>query len=568
MSEMNTINKRKQRDISELLIGLILLISLNIVGQYIFSRFDLTSDKRYTISEATKEKLKGLEDVVFVRIYLDGDLPAGFKRLKNSTREMLEEFRVYANDNIQYEFIDPSAEPDQKVRNDIYRELSKKGLNYTNLKTKDGDKVSEQIVFPGLIMSYREREVPLQLLKSQIGADPEVMLNNSIQQLEYELISTIKKVSENYKKRLAFIEGHGELKELEVADISQALSEFYAVERIKIDGKLDALDYLDAIIIAGPDSQYTEKDKYMIDQFIMKGGKVLWLVESVFADQDSLRKNTITLGLPKSVNLEDQLFKYGVRINTDFILDLRALPIPIITGMIGNQPKQEFFPWYYYPLLMSENKHPIVNNIEAVMSNFVSSIDTVGSNANIRKTPLLQTSQYTKLVLAPHRISFNILREAPDERSYTKSFQNVAILLEGEFESVFKNRLNPEVTQNPDFKYRDLSKETKMIVISDADIIRNKVNWDKKEFYALGYDRFTQRTYGNKEFIMNCMHYLLDDDGLINARSKEFRIRLLDKQRIEKEKKKWQILNTAFPIALVLLFGSLLAWIRKRKYAK
>ncbi len=568
MSEMNTINKRKQRDISELLIGLILLISLNIVGQYIFSRFDLTSDKRYTISEATKEKLKGLEDVVFVRIYLDGDLPAGFKRLKNSTREMLEEFRVYANDNIQYEFIDPSAEPDQKVRNDIYRELSKKGLNYTNLKTKDGDKVSEQIVFPGLIMSYREREVPLQLLKSQIGADPEVMLNNSIQQLEYELISTIKKVSENYKKRLAFIEGHGELKELEVADISQALSEFYAVERIKIDGKLDALDYWDAIIIAGPDSQYTEKDKYMIDQFIMKGGKVLWLVESVFADQDSLRKNTITLGLPKSVNLEDQLFKYGVRINTDFILDLRALPIPIITGMIGNQPKQEFFPWYYYPLLMSENKHPIVNNIEAVMSNFVSSIDTVGSNANIRKTPLLQTSQYTKLVLAPHRISFNILREAPDERSYTKSFQNVAILLEGEFESVFKNRLNPEVTQNPDFKYRDLSKETKMIVISDADIIRNKVNWDKKEFYALGYDRFTQRTYGNKEFIMNCMHYLLDDDGLINARSKEFRIRLLDKQRIEKEKKKWQILNTAFPIALVLLFGSLLAWIRKRKYAK
>lgn len=568
MSETNNTNKRKQRDIGELIIGLTLLISLNIVGQYVFSRFDLTSDKRYTISDATKEKLKSLEDVVFIRIYLDGDLPAGFKRLRSSTREMLDEFRVFADDNIQYEFIDPSAEPDQKIRNDIYRELSKKGLNYTNLKTKDGDKVSEQIVFPGLIMSYREREVPLQLLKSQIGADPEVMLNNSIQQLEYELISTIKKVSENYKKRIAFIEGNGELKELEVADISQSLSEFYAVERIKIDGKLDALDYIDGIIIAGPDSQYTEKDKYMIDQFIMKGGKVLWLVESVFADQDSLRKNTITLGLPKSVNLEDQLFKYGVRINTDFVLDLQALPIPIITGMIGNQPKQEFFPWYYFPLLMSKNKHPIVNNIEAVMSNFASSIDTVGSNPKIRKTPLLQTSQYTKLLLAPHRISFNILREPPDQRSFNKPFQNVAVLLEGEFESVFKNRLNPEVTQNPEFKYREQSKETKMIVVSDADIIRNKVNWDKKEFFALGYDRFTQRTYGNKEFIMNCMHYLLDDDGLINARSKEFRIRLLDKQRIEKEKKQWQILNTAVPIALVLLFGSLLAWIRKRKYAK
>lgn len=253
-------------------------------------------------------------------------------------------------------------------------------------------------------------------------------------------------------------------------------------------------------------------------------------------------------------------------INQDFILDLQALPIPIVTGMIGNQPKQEFFPWYYFPLMTSQENHPIVNNIDAVMTRFASSIDTVG-NHSIKKTPLLLSSNYSKLSSAPHRISLNVLRDPPDERQYKNGNKIAAVLLEGQFESVFKNRLSPKVADNPTFKFKELSKPTKQIVIADADVIRNDYNPNTKEFYALGFDKYTKRTYGNLEFIMNAITYLLEEDGLIQARSKEFKIRLLDKQRIAKEKRKWQLINVGLPILLILLFGFIHAYLRKRKYA-
>lgn len=559
--------KRKTADTVRLITGIAIIVLVNYIGQFVFERLDLTKEGRFSLTSATELQLSELEDIVFVRVYLAGELPANFKRLRNSTREMLDEFRAFAGENVQYEFVDPSENPDPEKRQAVYRELSEKGLQYTNIRTNEGDKRSEQIIFPGAIVSYRGKEIPVQLLKSQIGSDPEVMLNNSIQQLEYELMSAIKRATSTYEKRIAIIEGHGEISELELADITEELDQFYAVERVEIDGRLDALKLFDAILIAGPDSSFTEKDKYMIDQFIMRGGKALWLVEPVVANMDSIRRTGITLGLPRELNLEDQLFKYGVRVNRDFILDLQALPIPIVTGMIGNQPKQEFFPWYYFPLLMNKSNHPIVNNIDAVMTNFISSIDTVGS-PGIKKTPLLVSSQYSKIANAPHRISLNILREAPDERQYNKGNLMGAILLEGEFESVFKNRLSPAVTENPEFRYIEKSEPTAMIVVSDADIIRNRANPETKEFYALGFDRYTKRTYGNKEFISNCMSYLLDDDGLILARSKEFTIRLLDKQRVEKERGRWQIFNTSTPIVLVLIFGFIHAYLRRRKFAK
>lgn len=565
-TQKHTGKSRKVKDLIGFFTALAILLMINYVGQFAFQRFDLTSEKRFSLTDATKQQLQELEDIVFIRIYLDGDLPAGFKRLRESTREMLDEFRVYAGDNVQYEFIDPSEDPDEQRRNEIYRDLTQRGLQYTNLKSRDGDKYSEQIIFPGAILSFREEEVPLQLLKSQVGADPEVMLNNSVQQLEYELISSIRKITDVLRPSIAFIEGHGEYDELEVADITRSLREFYEVERVKIDGRLDALKLYDAIIVAGPDSAFSEKDKYMIDQFIMRGGESLWLIEATEASMDSIRKNGITLGLPLVTNLEDQLFRYGARVNPNFVMDLQALPIPVVTGMIGNQPQQEFFPWYYFPLIMSKEKHPIVNNLDAITTEFVSSIDTVGSNPNVRKTPLLRSSQYTRLASAPHRISLNVLRDPPNERQYNRPGQMIAVLLEGEFESVFKNRLTPAVTDNPEFRYKENGRPTKMIVVSDASIIRNRVNRETNEYFALGFDRYTKRTYGNKEFIMNCVNYLLDDDGLINARAKEFKIRLLDRQRAEREKSRWQIFNTALPILLVLLFGAIHAYLRKRRF--
>lgn len=565
MSQAN--NKRKIKDLTQLLLGVIIIILLNYIGQYIFERFDLTQEKRYSLNEATKTQLENLEDIVYVKVYLEGELPANFKRLRDATREMLDEFRIYAGDNIEYEFVNPSENSDPEIKNQVFQELSKKGLQYSNVYVNEGDKRSEQIIFPGAIITYRDKEIPLQLLQSQVGSAPEVMLNNSIQQLEYELMSSIKQVSATSAKTIGIIQGHGELLPLEMADVTEELRDFYGIQEVTINGELDALDYLDAIIIAGPDSAFTEKDKYMIDQFVMNGGKILWLVEPVYASTDSIRKNGITMGIPRDLNLNDQLFKYGARINPDFVMDLQALPIPVVTGMIGNQPKQELFPWYYYPLLMSTEEHPIVSNLDAVKTEYISSIDPVGSS-EIKKTPLLLTSEYSKVSNTPHRISLSVLREKPDERQYNKGPFIAALLLEGQFESVFKNRLSTAVTDNPEFKFKELSTPTKMIVISDADIIRNEVNLKTNEFYGLGYYKYTNRTYGNKEFIVNAMNYLLEDDGLINARSKEFTIRLLDKQRADKEKRRWQIFNIGLPLIVVAIFGLLHAIIRKRKYAK
>ncbi len=559
---------RKTQNIVQFVIGLIIVFLLNFLSSFVFERFDLTEENRYSLTEATRDDLQSLEDFVTIKVYLDGELPADFKRLQDATREMLDEFRVYGEENIHYEFINPSADPDPKVRASVYRELSKKGLVYNNIRSRDGDTQTEQIIFPGALVIYRGQEYPVQLIKSQQGIPREIMVNNAIQQLEYELMSTIRSVTKTTSKTVYFLRGQSEIQKENLADIYNTLGEFYNVEWKSIDGRLDALKLAQALVVAGPDSAFTEKDKYMIDQFIMKGGKVLWLVEPVEASMDSIQKNSLTMGLPKDVNLSDQLFKYGVRLNNDFITDLNARRIPVVTGMIGNQPQQEFFPWLFAPFGLPANSHPIVNSLDAVRTDFVSTIDFVGNSDEIVKTKLLQTSPYSKVLKAPTRISLNILRETPDKRQYSQGPQTIAVLLEGTFESVFKNRLAPAVSNNPEFNFKEKSVKTAMVVVSDADIITNRYSEKTDQYYALGYDRFANTTFANKDFILNAINYLLDDDGLINARGKEFKIRLLDEQKAKREKLNWQITNVVFPILIVLIFGVIHHFIRKRLYAK
>lgn len=557
--------QNKKRDIIQLFLAIVIVVLINYISSFVFHRFDLTSEKRYSISEASKEMLKGLDDIVFIRVYLAGELPAGFARLRDATKEMLDEFRAYSNANIEYEFIDPSESPDEKTRLEIYQQLTKQGLQYTNLEYKEGEKVSEKIIFPGAMISFKGKETPVQLLKSQMGAGSEVMLNNSVQQLEYELAGSIRKLSNPVAQKIAFIEGHGELEELEVSDITKSLKENYTVERVKIDGQLSSLKDFDAVIIAKPDSILSEKDKFILDQFLMKGGKLILLVEGTEVSMDSLQAAVTTLATPLSVNLEDMLFKYGVRVNTDLVMDLRALPIPVVTGYVGNQPKQDLFPWYYFPLLIPETKHPVVNNLDALKTHFVSSIDTIG-RPFIRKTILLATSRYSRVTNAPTRVSLNVLRDKPDEKQFSKGPQTVAVLLEGEFESVFANRIPPQIEEDREIAFKERSVPTKMIVVSDGDMIRNEVNKTKDKILPLGYDKYTQREYANRDFIMNSVNYLLDKSGLIIARAKEFRLRLLDRQRIEKERLWWQTVNTVFPVALIIIFGVIQNFIRRRKY--
>lgn len=563
-STSNKIPNRKLKSIISFFVFVTILVLINIAGSSFFKRFDLTTDHRYSLNDFTKNQLSNLEDIVFVRVYLDGNLPAGFKQLQNATKEILDEMRIYAGDKLQYEFIDPSSNPDARIRQNIYRELSKKGLKYTNLNTRDGDKVSEQIIFPGAILAYREKEFPIQLLKNTMGDNPEVMLNNSIQQLEYEISSTIKKASQTIAKKIGFIQGHGEANPLEVKDISNSLGEFYQIENITINEQVNALKGLSAIILVGPDSNVSEKDKYVIDQFIMNGGKAMWFVENVFVNTDSLQKNGISLGLGIQNNLSDQLFKYGARVNSDLIMDIQSLPLPVITGMVGNQPKQEMFPWYYLPLIFNTVKHPITSNVDAIASQYASSIDTVGGKG-INKTALLLSSKYSKVSNVPTRVALNILRDPPDERRFNRGNKMIAVLLEGEFESVFKGRVSKKISENSELKFVERSEPNKMIVVSDANIIKNDVNSDGT-YMDLGFYRYTNRTYGNKDFVLNCMSYLLEDDGLIFTRVKEFKLRLLNTQKIAKEKRKWQIFNTAVPIVLILIIGAIIGVVRRRKY--
>ncbi len=565
------------RDIIQLLTVVGIVIALNVLSGFFFTRFDLTTEKRYTLSETSKDLLENLDDVIYLKVYLDGELPAGFRRLRDRTREMLDEFRAYSNNNIEYEFINPSNQPDEKSRNDLYRQLAKQGLMPTNIQIKAEDGVEQKLIFPGAIMTYRGQETAMQLLKSQMGAAPEQMLNSSTEDLEYEITNAIRKMTSLRAESIGFIEGHGELTERQVADMAKSLSEYYRLERVTINGKLNSLvsraegdsgavifPKYKAIIIAKPDTIFSEEDKFMIDQYIMYGGRVLWLVESVFCNMDSLRYAPSTLAIPTSVNLEDMLFKYGVRVNTDLLQDARCAAIPGPSGYVGNQLQWALQPWVFFPIVIPKSEHPIVRNLNGIKLEFTSSLDTVGK-ADIKKTVLLSTSDKTRALRTPTQVSLDVMVEEPKPEQFNKRNLPVAVLLEGRFESVFKNRLTEMLKESRDIQFRESGKSTKMIVVSDGDIMRNHINPDGT-YLPCGFDQYTSQQFGNKTFLLNAINYLCDDMSLTSIRSRALEIRLLDRKKAEAERSKWQIINVAIPIGLVLLFGFINAYFRKKRF--
>ena len=561
----------KKQNIIQLLLLIITIVLVNYISSYWFFRIDLTQEKRHTISEHTKDYLKSLDDVVYFQIFLDGDLPYGFKKLQKSLKETLEEFRVYGKDNIQYEFFNPSESEDQKTRNEIYKQLYKKGIEPTNLqiKEKDGSK-SQKIIFPGMLITFKGKETALTILQNNPLHPPETNLNNSIQNIEFELINASRKLSNHIKPKISFIKGHSELDENETADIKQTLSGFYNVSTTKIAGKLNSLVNFDLIIIAQPDSAFSEKDKFIIDQFIMNGGKVLWALDFVKSNMDSLAYTSSTISLNNKLNLDDILFKYGVRINYNLIQDIQCAVIPVNTAIAGAAAKFSPIPWLYFPLITPQNNHPITKNINLIKTEFVSAIDTVGNNNLIEKTILLKSSKYSKTVRTPIRISLELINQQPDPAQFFQSNLPIAVLLEGIFDSNYKNRLTYEIAKSDEIKFQEKSRSTKMIVIADGDIIRNQIQQSGNNIYPLplGYDRYTKQTYGNKEFVMNSINYLLDDSGFMNIRNRELKLRLLDKQKINNRKIIWQIINIGLPLFFILLFGIFWNLNRKKKFAK
>ncbi len=569
----------RRSNITGLLLAVAIIVLVNIIAAFIFTRFDLTAEKRYSLSPATKTLLKKLDDVVFFKVYLAGDLPSGFQRLSNETREMLDEFRAY-NKKIQYEFVNPSDNPNAKDRNDSYKLLVENGLQPTNLQVSKKGASSQIIIFPGAIVSYHGKQIPVQLLMAQLQEESNKVLNNSIQALEYNLASAIKNLTTPVKPRVAIIEGHGELTEMETYDLQNSLAEFYNVERVAIKHKISSLavrlktdsthdalvNKYRAIIIAKPSTQFDERDKFLIDQFIMRGGKVLWLIDPVFASMDSIKVNS-TMGIPNDINLEDMLFNYGVRLNTNLVQDLTALKIPIKTGQIGDQPQFDFFTWYFFPVLMPSVKHPIVNGLNAIKTEFISTLDTVTA-PGVKKTYLLETSPYSRTVTVPALIDLEIVKKKPNERAFNRGPFPVAVLLEGTFTSTFLHRLPPEVAGDPNLAYRPSSKPTKMIVISDGDVAKNQFHYSKGYPLPLGYDQYTRQTFGNKDLVLNAINYLCDDSGLISVRSRELKLRMLDATRAANQRLFWQLLNILLPILLITGFGILKFQLRKRAFSR
>ncbi|MFA6126026.1 MAG: gliding motility-associated ABC transporter substrate-binding protein GldG [Bacteroidales bacterium] len=572
--------KVKRQNILELALLLIVVILVNLVGYYLYYRFDLTQEQRFTVSNGTKTYLKELKDVVYVKVYLgDDNLPAGFRRLQKATRELLDEFKLYGKQNIEFEFVNPSESPDQKTRREVYDALAKDGLIYFNVQSvnSDGSK-TQQVVFPAATVTYRqhgqEYERVVNFFQGNVtGSFNDASINKSIETLEYEFITGIRTVSRENTPTVGFIEGHGELDQYQVSRLARAIGDFYVVKRIEIGEKIDALDACQVIVIADPTTKYSEKDKFIIDQFIMRGGKVLWLVDAVKVNLAPLATSNETMGeINSAVNLGDIIYSYGARINSSLIQDFQCALMPVNAAPEGAEKpewKLAYFP--FFPLIQGRPDNPISRNINPVKFDFVSPIDTVGEDPKVRKSVILTSSDQSRVVRSPIRVSTDIFAEKPDPSKFSLQHLPVAVLMEGEFTSHYKNRLMADFINNPVFKVYDKSAvPSKMIVVADGDCARNGVTVKDGKYLTqpLGFDQATNTTFGNREFLLNCVNYLLDDSGVMDLRNREVKVRLLDRIKITKEKGFWQLFNVGLPVLLIIAMGLIYMIVRKRKYSK
>ncbi len=561
----------RRQQIIKLLFLVASIILIGFVSNQVFFRIDLTGDKRYTLSDVSLDILNDLDDVVFVRVYLDGDLPVGFRRMRNSIREMLDEFRAVAGNRIQYEFIDPLGIVDRDVREDLHRELYRKGLRPANIEISErGGGRSQKLAFPGALVTYKGMEMAVNLLKNNPALPAEQNLNNSVQGLEYELISSFYSMLSPEAKKVAFLEGHGELDELLVAGISDAIVNYYDIYRGRIDERnLRSLDDYDAVIIAKPLLPFSETEKYIIDQYIMNGGRVMWFIDPVAIDLDSLTYQSEAVALINDLNLDDQLFRYGVRLNPSLVMDMNCLIIPVNVALADEAARFVPAPWYYSPLLAGNEQHPVTRGLNYVKAEFASVIDTVGTDPRVKREVLLRTSGDTRVVNAPMLVSLETARRQPDRREYNMPHQPVAVMLEGQFTSVFSNRLISGIIGREDPQFRESGDETRMLVVADGDIIRNDITvpGGVPEPLPLGYDRYSGQTFGNREFIINALNYLLDEYDLMELRTRELQLRLLDRARVREQMTFWQTINLAIPVILVVLSGLIYNWLRKRKFS-
>lgn len=543
---------KKIKNISVLIIGLIVL---NIANQSFYKRFDLTADKRYTLSETTNSILSKVKKPLFITVYLEGDFPSEFKRLQVETRQYLEELAA-ENSQIKIHFENPD---DQR------EELIKRGMMPSQLTVEEDGKLSEAIIFPWAEIIFDEKSEIVSLLPTGIVASQEEQLQKAIENLEYSFSNAINSIHQTKQKSVAVLTGNGELQDIYQYSFLSEVAKKYKLAKFTLDSvatnpqqTLQDLSSLDLAIIAKPTEKFTEKEKLVLDQYITNGGKTLWMLDNVQADQDSLFNGGKMLAYPRDLNLTDLLFSYGIRINTSLIKDLYAAQIPLATGNVGNQPQFQNFDWFFHPLVGANPNHPITKNVAPVRLQFANQIDTLKNN--IKKTPLLMSSTLTQKIGTPAIIELQSIAEEPQEKEYVSGHQLFGVLLEGDFKSAYKNRVKPFETS----LFKENANQNKIIVIADGDVGKNQLLKGKPT--DLSIDKWTNQQFGNKDFLINAVDYLLDDSGLINLRNKSLQIKMLDKQKAFKERTFWQFLNVILPLLLLFLFGFGFNYLRKKEY--
>ena len=535
-----------------------------------FFRIDFTAEKRFTLAEQTRKIMEEVDQPAIVNVYLKGDmLPAGFRKLAKAVKEKLLDMNVYAGAPVHVQFIDPYQDVKPSQRKGYFDSLIDEGLKPTDLRIKTDQGTSTRLIFPSAVVRLHGHEVVVNFLQNDPSLPAEENLNRSIELLEYQFARAFRVLMQHKKQKVAFLTGHHELSQWQVKDISNALSENYDVVRITPDDLLAAPDSFRAVIVADPEKAFPERDKFALDQYAMKGGRLMWLIDPVQVSMDSLSEGMMTLAFPRNLNLQDQLFHYGVRLNHDLIQDVQCRMIPVNTALTGQPPKFTPAPWYFSPLLMPSQNSPVGKNLNRLMADFVSSLELVGENQDVKKTVLLTSSAYSRTTETPMEVSLDMINEPPARELFTQHYIPVGVLLEGKFSSVFKNRMLNELHLPAGMKPRYESPQTKMMVFSDGNLIANKVHETPKgvQILPLGYDRYAKQTFGNKAFFVNAVQYLCDDSGLMELRTRTVKLRLLDKVKLREEKLKWQLLNLLVPVLFILLFGVVFNFIRRKRYA-
>ena len=529
-------------------------------------RIDLTSDHRYSIAEPTKQLMQNLEEPLAVTVYLDGDLNPGFLRLRRATAELLDELAVHAAQGLKVTFENPSLASSQAEREARYDTLQARGLTPTAVYERDREgRMQRKIIFPWATLHYQGRAAHVNLLKNIRGHSGDENLNTSIENLEFELTDALRTLAEREVKKIAFIEGHGELTEKDTYDLTRALSKYFQIDRGTLGTDADALDGYKAIIIASPQTPLSETDKYIIDQYVMRGGRVLWLVEGVRLAREQLSTTGQSPAIELDVNLKDLLFRYGVRINPVLLQDVQSASVPVNVAPAGEPPHFEQMPWVYAPLLLTSYAHPATRNVAEVRSEFCSSVEPVGEHEGVRVSLLLATSNNTHVLGTPASIDLNTLPDPSDAAYFNTGYVPVAVAVEGTFASAFAHRMPPEGLQGT-HPQRAESVPTRQIMIADGDLARN--DWTDGEALPLGLDRYTGQQFGNREFLVNAVLYLTDRDGWMNLRSRTVRLTLLNKKACQDDRLMWQIINVGVPIGLLLGFGVVYQVARRKRYGK